>query len=108
MYIRYDTVSTSMLILCYNHHVEWNMGMFFLRLKSDSHVLLSTDWLCMRSHQVGVRWMMMFMKELFLPICWTVTTQHEQRYVSHAIDMNKTLDGFFCVCDLTVCLNAGP
>lgn len=40
---------------------------------------MSTGWLCMRSHQLGARWMMMFMKELFQHIFWIVTTQHVQK-----------------------------
>ena len=46
---------------------------------------VSIDWLCMKNHPPGARWMMMFMKELFLPICWIVKTQREQKYVIPAI-----------------------
>lgn len=42
--------------------------------------IMSIDWLCMKNRQADAGWMMMFMKELFLPIFLTVIRQHDQRY----------------------------
>ncbi|KAJ8645382.1 hypothetical protein MRB53_007130 [Persea americana] len=45
--------------------------------RSSSHCLL-----CMRNHQLGVRSMIMFMKEQSLPTYWIVKQQLEQRFLA--------------------------
>lgn len=47
----------------------------------DQFCMELTVWLCMKSLQLGARWMMMFMKGLFLPICLIVKQQPGRRFV---------------------------
>lgn len=58
-------------------------GLFFVSYvitKNYIFILSRTDWLCMRSHQLGVGLMTKSKMELFLPILWIVKIPHVLRY----------------------------